>query len=152
MGTVVLLPHDCLTSFRSRHKHHISDTIYFSESAARARIYTLQALDLRNAPSSLYPDQSREKFNSARTIDRSTGAGLLPLPGHGPHSLPINITWKGGEAKKSLVRKPAEQGVGNSLSKLAYDVPVLPILQRPKHKKAHYKVDDKGGWCCQGSE
>lgn len=136
MGTAVILPQDCLPSYENQHKYHFSDMIYRSESAPRARRNSLKASALKNAPSALYPDQSRQKYNSSRIADRSAQSGLLPLSDHGSHSLHINIQRKGGEGKKSKARKPAEQRDVNALAKPTSDVPVFTILQRPKHKEA----------------
>lgn len=136
MGTAVLLPQDCLPSYENRHKYHFSDMIYRSESAPRARRNSLQASVLKNAPSALYPDQSRKKYNSTRIVGWSGQSGLLPLSDHGSHSLHINMQRKGGEGKKSKARKPAEQRDVNVLAKPTSDVPVFTILQRPKHKEA----------------
>eukprot|EP00250_Pteridium_aquilinum_P010492 c19426_g1_i1 orf=524-1789(+) len=110
MGTAVLLPQDCLRP-RSRYKHHTSGMIYPPECAPRSK---------RNPPH----------------LEPSQEAGLLPLPGHGSHSLPITILRRGSETKHFKVRKVPEQRDSNLVSKGAPDVRVYRILQRPRQGEA----------------
>lgn len=114
MGTAVLLPQDCLRP-RSRHKHQTSGMIYPAECAPRSK---------RNLPA---PAQSQE-------------AGLLPLPGHGGHSSPMNIPRRGSDTNHFKSRKGVEQSYSNPPPKAVSDVPVYKILQRPKQGDAAVKL------------
>lgn len=60
-------------------------------------------------------------------------AGLLPLPGQGGNTSPVNIPWRGSNINHVKCRKGVERRDIDHSSRTVSDVPVYKILQRPKH-------------------